>query len=136
MAEDDWKQIHESAEQAREAERRKWDSYFDREPKLATLKLATKICCAGLVTPVVIAVVWKLATVEQYGALPKRMVVFICAAAGFALIYAPLGAACGFVAHRLCRDSSVSERRMAVALALLVVATAFGWLLWLLLVLP
>ena len=136
MAEDDLEQIHESEEQAREAERRKWDSYFDREPDLATLRLATKICCVGLVTPVVIALTWKFVTYKQYSALPNRLAALICAAAGFALIYAPLGAACGFVAHRLCRDSSVSERRMAVALALLVVATAFGWLLWLLLVLP
>lgn len=136
MTDDDWKQIHDAEEQARETKRRKWDSYFDREPDLATLRLATRICLWGLVTPVVIAVVWKLATVKQYGALPNRLAALFCAAAGFALIYAPLGVACGVVAHRLCRNSSVSERRMAVALALLVVATAFGWLLWLLLVLP
>ena len=136
MADDDWKQIHESDEQAREAERRTWDSYFDREPELATMKLATRICCIGLVAPIVIALGWKLVSFKQYSALPKRLVILIFVAAGFALIYAPLGAACGFVAHRLCRNSSVSERRMAVALALLVVATSLGWLLWLLLVLP
>ncbi|MEK6258830.1 MAG: hypothetical protein AABP62_09430 [Planctomycetota bacterium] len=136
MAEDDWKQIQESAEQTREAERRKWDSYFDREPNPATWRLATKICCIGLVTPVVIALAWKFASFKPYSALPNRLAALIFVATGFALIYAPLGAACGFVAHRLCRNSSVSERHMAVALALLVVASAFGWLLWLLLVLP
>ncbi len=136
MTDDDWKQIHESEEQAREAKRRQWDSYFDREPDLPTLRLATRICGVGLVTPVVVAVVWKFATVKQYGDIPNRLAALFCVAAGFALIYAPLGAVCGFAAHRLCRNSSVSQRRMAVALALLVVAAAMGWLLWLLLVLP
>ncbi len=135
MADDDLQQIHESEKRAREAERRKWDSYFDREPDLTTLRLATKICCVGLVSPVVIALVWKFVTYKQYSELPNNLATLICAAAGFALIYAPLGAACGFVAHRLCRNSSVSERLMAVVLALLVVAMAFGWLLWLLLIL-
>lgn len=135
MAEDDWKQIHDAEEQSRAAKRRKWDSYFDREPSQSTLRLATTICGFGLVTPFVVSVAWKLATVEPFGPLSNRLALLYCATAGFALIFAPLGAACGYLAHRICRDSSVSERHMAVALALLVVATALGWLLWLLLVL-
>ena len=133
MTDDDWKQIHESAEQERETELRKRDPDFHGQPHPATLKLATRICFAGLVPPLIIVAAWKFATVEQYGALTKRMVIFICATAGFALMYAPLGAACGFLAHRLCRASSIPERRMAVALALLVDVTVFGWLLCLLL---
>ena len=133
MSDDDWKKIHEAEEEARQAKRGKWDWETDREPDLTTLKLAARICLWGLVPPVLIVLVWMLTTIERHTDMANRMGAFLCFTAGFGLIHAPLGVTCGFLAHRICRNSSVPERWMAIALALLVDVTVFGWLLWLLL---
>ena len=134
MSHDDLQRIHESEETARDAKRRqKWDAQAEFEPQIDSLRLATRICGIGTVIPVILSLVWMLTAGRHSGSLTNQLAGVFCAAVGWALIYAPMGAACGLVAHRICRNTSIPERHLAVGLALVVVCTALGWLIWLLL---